>query len=244
MLFPKAPKVQRTMNYSKFKLLSFNRNLSESNVAKLIAENEIAFNMDKFPIIITSKNEILDGQHRYEACKRVGWPVYYVVENQKSTTCDAIFGLNRAGKKHTVRDRVEMRAKDNHKLSKELVNLRQESIDGGIPGGISYDVLVRMANKGTGNTWAKMLVSDFKNFDFIMCRRVMNAAINSGFDLHLAKRRIFMLPLVRICNNYDITPEYAMKEFYKKRNKFKYSSINEKETNTIMWDILKLDDYE
>lgn len=69
--------VQETRDYKQFKVLQENRNPNESNVTKLMqsmSEKQIAA-----PIIVNEKLEVIDGQHRLEACRRAELPVYYLI---------------------------------------------------------------------------------------------------------------------------------------------------------------------
>lgn len=66
-----------TTNYSLFKLMPDNRNLNLLHVKRLIE----SFN-EKYlicPIIVNEKYEVIDGQHRLQACKETNKPVYYII---------------------------------------------------------------------------------------------------------------------------------------------------------------------
>lgn len=74
-------KIQSTKNYKRFTLHEKNRKLNMSKInklAKAIGENNL---MHIFPIIVNKKNEILDGQHRFEAAKLVKATLFFVVSN-------------------------------------------------------------------------------------------------------------------------------------------------------------------
>nr|DAV13399.1 MAG TPA: DNA binding domain protein [Caudoviricetes sp.] len=69
--------VYEEKDYSKFKRLENNRDVTESRKEKLkasIASGEILN-----PIIVNEKMEIIDGQGRYEAKKELGLPIQYVI---------------------------------------------------------------------------------------------------------------------------------------------------------------------
>lgn len=68
--------MQVTSDYSKFRVLKGNRDLK--HVKRIIDSiNEVG--QMKIPIVINEKNEVIDGQHRLEAFKQLGLPVYYIV---------------------------------------------------------------------------------------------------------------------------------------------------------------------
>lgn len=70
-------KVMETYDYSKFKELKGNRNLDVPNLKRItqsMKENPL------FSIITVNKDfEIIDGRHRFTACKELKLPIYYVI---------------------------------------------------------------------------------------------------------------------------------------------------------------------
>jgi hypothetical protein len=74
-------RLKKTTKYAKFKINESNRIIKTrhvNNLMKKISEkNLLASN----PIIVNSGFEILDGQHRFEAAKRLGLPVFYIVDD-------------------------------------------------------------------------------------------------------------------------------------------------------------------
>lgn len=69
--------IRKTNNYSIFKNILGNRDLRGTNYNKLIKsmqEKQLII-----PILCNDKLEIIDGQHRYEACKELKYPLYYYV---------------------------------------------------------------------------------------------------------------------------------------------------------------------
>lgn len=69
--------VLMTTNYDLFKIMPDNRNLNLLHIKRLIE----SFKTKQLvvPIIVNKKHEVIDGQHRLEACKELGLPVYYLV---------------------------------------------------------------------------------------------------------------------------------------------------------------------
>jgi hypothetical protein len=69
--------VQSTNNYAQFKFMGDNRDVNLLHVKRLVE----SFKVKQLvcPIIVNGNYEIIDGQHRYEACKELGLPVYYFV---------------------------------------------------------------------------------------------------------------------------------------------------------------------
>lgn len=70
--------VMMTNNYDLFKFMEGNRKLSSTNLNQIISsmkEKQLVI-----PITVNEKFEIIDGQHRYEACKYLKLPVYFIIE--------------------------------------------------------------------------------------------------------------------------------------------------------------------
>ena len=72
-----ATVIKKTNNYSKFSNILGNRDLRTSNYNKLIKsmqEKQLVI-----PILCNEKFEIINGQHRFESCKELNYPLYYYV---------------------------------------------------------------------------------------------------------------------------------------------------------------------
>lgn len=76
-----------TRDYEKFKYIAGNRNVATSHLRSLIqsleARPELAATR---PILVNTDFEIIDGQHRFEASRALGLPVYYIVANNIDIT--------------------------------------------------------------------------------------------------------------------------------------------------------------
>lgn len=72
--------VQETMDYDKFSFLEANRDQSRGHIEVLKAAFEEIGNLTKVqPILVNDKLQIVDGQHRFTACKELGQPIYYTM---------------------------------------------------------------------------------------------------------------------------------------------------------------------
>lgn len=78
MLNLKGVCIQSTTDYDKFKLpMVGNRAVVDANVKKLVqsmSEKQLAS-----IAVVNRNNEIIDGQHRYRACRQLGLPFNYIV---------------------------------------------------------------------------------------------------------------------------------------------------------------------
>lgn len=64
-----------TENYDMFKKIGGNRKINKTNYAKIVKsmkEEQLII-----PIVVNEKYEIIDGQHRFTACKDLGKPIYF-----------------------------------------------------------------------------------------------------------------------------------------------------------------------
>lgn len=81
--------IEQTNDYKKFKLLNYNRDISRSHVEALArAMAEKPESLRYRPVLVNEKMEIVDGQHRFEAARKLGLPIYYQME-QGLTISDA-----------------------------------------------------------------------------------------------------------------------------------------------------------
>lgn len=76
--------VQSTDKYDLFKTVDSNREVQETHVTRLMRaigeKNLLHLN----PIIVNGNNEVIDGQHRLEAAKRLKLPIYYIKDSDIS----------------------------------------------------------------------------------------------------------------------------------------------------------------
>ena len=78
--------IYETMDYDKFKRLPDNRDVYESRIGKLIASIRERYILN--PITVNEKMEVIDGQGRFDARKKLGLPIhYYIVEGATSEDC-------------------------------------------------------------------------------------------------------------------------------------------------------------
>lgn len=72
--------IKFSMDYDKFKTLEGNRTIVPRKIKKLKESIQNGLDLVKYcPIIVNDKFEIIDGQHRFEVCKELGKPIFYVM---------------------------------------------------------------------------------------------------------------------------------------------------------------------
>lgn len=74
----KAPVIKRTDTYDRFTFLESNRPVVESHVRHLMALIEANDELHLNPVIVTPDMGIIDGQHRFEAARRLNKSFYYI----------------------------------------------------------------------------------------------------------------------------------------------------------------------
>ena len=104
--------IYSTTNYSMFGHIGGNRNLNTTNLTKIkqslnkkhIKTNAVICILD--PEDLTTPLKIVDGQHRFEACKSLNIPVSYVIDDNLSmeSILNDITLLNTASKEWDVND--------------------------------------------------------------------------------------------------------------------------------------------
>lgn len=70
--------VEKTSNYDQFQYLQGNRPIDKYHLKKLKASIEKNNHLNLHPIIVNDKFEVIDGQHRLNAAKELGYEVYYI----------------------------------------------------------------------------------------------------------------------------------------------------------------------
>lgn len=95
----------KTDNYSWFKRYDKNREISRSNVSRLKKSIRWHNFLQHDPILVSIDGYVIDGQHRLEACKELGEPVYFVVYPSRDFG-EIIQALNSAQEKWTAANYV------------------------------------------------------------------------------------------------------------------------------------------
>ena len=91
-------RVLREKNYSKFTLFDNNRDINETHVEELIASMRKSGQL--MPVVVTSNMEVIDGQHRLEACKKLGLEVLYVENKTGNSKQIAVMNNTQKGWKN------------------------------------------------------------------------------------------------------------------------------------------------
>lgn len=100
----KTAAAQFTTDYDMFKFIMSNRDTDRTHVKKLAKAIREKNLLHLNPIIVNENYEVIDGQHRLEAAKMLGLPIYYNIDSD--VTQEDISGMNSNKKNWTVMDYV------------------------------------------------------------------------------------------------------------------------------------------
>lgn len=98
----KAQIVRETTDYNQFRLIVGNREVKEQNVKSIV--NQIAQRGQTIPILVNERLQVIDGQHRLEACRRLNIPVKFIID--KKANLDDVVSTNIVGQKWNFEDFV------------------------------------------------------------------------------------------------------------------------------------------
>jgi hypothetical protein len=140
------PSILISKNYDDFSFVDYNRNIVRNTVDRLKNEFVKENNFMYFPIIVDQNKKIIDGQHRFVACKELNQPIYYILKKAKITPFE-IRTVNKAAKKHTLKDVFEMECKSGNKKA-IAINEYYKRYNGTIAIGAIIAICIGVYNSG------------------------------------------------------------------------------------------------
>ena len=99
-------KVMMTTDYKKFTYIGGNRIVGDGHMKKL-SQSILKTGTNVQPIIVNTKFELIDGQHRLGGCQEAGMPVSYIVMDLPMTKEALMIELNINSKNWTGKDYLE-----------------------------------------------------------------------------------------------------------------------------------------
>lgn len=135
--------VRKTMDYSIFGQVSGNREINEANIRGIMASINKKNLTQIRPILVDENMRVVDGQHRLEACKRLGLPVYYQV--MTDLVSEDVILLNNQ-KRWTTDDYINFFAS---KGIEDCVHLQRFSRESGL----SCVSFLEIWNERSGTAW-------------------------------------------------------------------------------------------
>ena len=130
--YEEVGKIYKTDNYDEFIFIKGNRDIKKSNVNKLkkkIQKNGYDVGIPITVLEIDEKLVIIDGQHRYIACKELGLPIYFTYSTIEDMSVKEIVkkisDLNTNGCNWSTDDFIKKEIElgnENYKLLQQLCN--------------------------------------------------------------------------------------------------------------------------
>ena len=110
-----------TENYDMFKKIGGNRKINKANYAKIVKsmkEEQLII-----PIVVNEKYEIIDGQHRFTACKDLGKPVYFYMV--RGYGLDQVKRANIASSNWKKENYLDMFVAEGNEIYKEFEEIKE-----------------------------------------------------------------------------------------------------------------------
>lgn len=140
--------VYETSDYKLFHRLECNRTVSENRLNKLIASIRVRRVM--CPITVNRFFQIVDGQGRYEACKKMGLPIQYVFD--PNAGIDDCRRMNHYNSKWSMGDFIASYAEGGNENYRRMQRVIDRT-------GLSYSAVTRIAQKGKSRAADKNIES-------------------------------------------------------------------------------------
>jgi len=207
--------ILKTKNYDQFSFIEGNRSINPLKVKQL--KRSMQKRYVENPILVNNANQIIDGQHRYEALRELGYALYYVKTSNNFTSKDITI-LNSNGTNWNNDDFLQHymdEEKKKHPLNYKSMpynifsSARKETK-------IHHQVLLMLASKSRRASYiedfkdGRLLITDKKRFlediDFIISikkyfehwnKRTFQFALCSLFKQDNFNRDIFLSKLKR-----------------------------------------------
>lgn len=207
-------KIYQTRDYSKFKKLLGNRDVSPSRLTS-IKESIIRIGYQPAPMIVNEKLEVIDGQGRLAACEALSLPVYYVIK--KGLTVDDCISMNMKMENWKTADYINCYADRGFpayvKLREDLKKFR----------GLDWTHLLTIKGRGSG-AFAKEALTNGRfqyislNYEESECARWVLAIIPHIVESGLHKRtateiliRLFRYKMIDQTRMLDSFTKYGAK---------------------------------
>ena len=117
--------VMKSSDYEKFSILEQNRVVNDKHVNELVVSIQNSGQLT--PIIINEKFEIIDGQHRFDACKILKIPVMYLISYK--TSINEVILMNNTQKSWKLHDYLRCfsdKKWDNHEIYQKVDKFMRE----------------------------------------------------------------------------------------------------------------------
>lgn len=121
--------IRKTNNYNLFSLMETGNRVIDKNHVKRIQSKIETYDLTPFqPILVYKRKDklvIVDGQHRYIACKNLNIPVYHIIVPKSKGLEILIFQLNSGNKRHTLDDKLKIQRDFGNRTIQKVFNIHK-----------------------------------------------------------------------------------------------------------------------
>jgi hypothetical protein len=118
------PKINITTNYELFKFSEQNRPVSKiTSLVESIKKMDLT---EYNPILVDTNFNIIDGQHRFEACKQLNLPIHYITIPATCENDIAMVLLNKAQRSWRLQEYIHLYSKTKGGVYKQLEDFENE----------------------------------------------------------------------------------------------------------------------
>lgn len=142
--------VQETYEYEQFSFITGNRDINLHNLNKIKSSLRKENRQQFRPILVNEKLEVIDGQHRLQAAKELGLPIFYEVQPDLRKSDIVLFQNQR---RWGIEDYLKYHASDGNEMCKVVIALGLEIGMG------SFSVLKILSKDGGNGRWRNILQS-------------------------------------------------------------------------------------
>jgi hypothetical protein len=208
--------IRQTDDYSMFKMLNANRDISDNHV------NDLAVSLKKYgqinPIIVNENKEVIEGQHRLNACKLLKLPITYITV--KNLNIEHVRVINNKQKGWKYRDYLKSfshKSHPNHQTYSKINNFFEEF---NLPLSVCLILLSIEDNKVKGDCHRTFISGNFVINDESKARKFAQQLLKiKSFAPDLVQIKKFCIGFARIQNLENFKVETAYEQIQKYRSK-------------------------
>lgn len=216
-----------TSDYGQFEFTEYNRSVDAGHVRKL--KKLIKRQGLMQPISVTPDGYIIDGQHRFHACRELGIPIKYIVSD--ALRMSEVVELNNSSKPWTIADKVHSYAAQGKEDYIKLVNFHNDCVD--MDKRISMRIAAMIAQGSASNASAvkrKMNLSrgtwEFREDYDVALKRLYSLGQFKRWDFYL--RMSFVTAFLRCVRTMDdFNPSELLKRAESNPHLFVYAATAE-----------------
>jgi hypothetical protein len=215
-------KIYWTKDYSKFSFIHGNRDLVNVKINKLIKDVQNGLDLFQYcPILVTSNLHIIDGQHRFYVCKKLGHNVYYTIV--PDCTLAQIAKVNNNQNRWKMEDFLNCYSdagvnSTDYKLLREFVTVYP----------IQISMAIHMLMAGTCSSGGgKMILEAFRNGEFKVthldeAHNIMKHALEYEEFSDVWKSRDFIVALQKLMSGDKYSHEEMIAKLRKNNLRIEY----------------------